>query len=66
MEEDTADGISQAQKNTLKNKSHARGKSEVQKWAHVYRTCFPEDQDIPSPCKSGANGSFFNFMLIAV
>jgi hypothetical protein len=51
-EEDIADGISQAQKDKLRSKANARGKSEVQKWIHVYRTCFPNDEDIPSPCKS--------------
>lgn len=44
------EGLNEKQREKLKPRD--RNKSEEERWEAIYRYCFPDDQIIPSPCKS--------------
>ena len=44
------EGLSNEQKRLLKPRD--RNKSEEERWKTIYKICFPNDEFIPSPCKS--------------
>lgn len=43
------DGLTAEQKKQLKPRD--KNNSEEQKWIKIYKICFPNDTEIPSPCK---------------
>lgn len=44
------EGIGLAQERRLRSRKRS-DKTEAEKWAEVWAICFPEEQEVPSPCK---------------
>jgi hypothetical protein len=43
------DGLTAEQKKKLKPRD--KNRSEEERWIKIYQICFPNDTEIPSPCK---------------
>ena len=52
------EGLNEQQIDLLKSRD--RNKSKEERWKAVYKICFPEDQVIPSPCKSTSLSSLYS------
>ena len=53
-EEGPKEGFDKEQEKRLKSRKRPPiGQTEIEKWNAVYLILFPEDEQIPSPCKAG-------------